>query len=266
MSRSKLLAVKAVKGRIATDVALKESRVLSFLMADPEAAEYVVTFHGFSTQHNGLVMDFISLTLEDFAHFFNGHDFTQELLVQLQPIVSACVAGLDYIHCHDIIHGDIKPSNILLRPIEQGSGLGIQLQGARFQPMYCDFSAARGNSFDCPPSESAGTYDFMAPELFSLSAPDNWTTLASDVYALGVSIIYMVTGQSPYGYAQNAFQRRAMAMSARPLEAACSDMQAAMKVQQTGLEEWVDGAVKPKALHRCSAREWKSSMMDMSSR
>lgn len=264
MSRTKLFAVKAVKGKLATEVALDESRILSYFMKDYEATEYVVPFHGFSAHHNGLVMDFISLTLGDFAHFFKGQKFTSKLLVQLQPIASACVAGLDYIHRHNVIHGDIKPSNILLRPIEQGSGLGIQLQGAQFQPLYCDFSAARYNSPDCSPSESAGTYDFMAPELFSLFAPDNWTSFATDVYALGVSLLYLVIGQSPYDYAHNTFQRRAMAMSARPLEAAGSNLEAAQKIRQTGVEIWIAQTIKSKALQRCTASEWKWKMTSMS--
>jgi len=261
MSRTKLLAVKVVKGKLATEVALNEARILSYFMADFEAAEHIVPFHGFSPSFNGLVMDFISLTLEDFAHFFQDQKFSEELLAQFRPIAQACVAGLDYTHRHDIIHGDIKPSNILLRPIEQGTGLGIQLQGARFQPVYCDFSAARYNSPDRPPNESAGTYDFMAPELFTLSAPNNWTTCASDVYALGITFLYMVIGQSPYEHAHNAFQRRAMAMSASPVEQAGSDVLSAMKIQQSGVEQWISQAVKAQSGQRCTASEWKWAMM-----
>jgi len=262
MSRAKLLAVKVVKGKLATEVALNEARILSYLMTDSEAGEHVVPFHGFSLDLNGVVMDFISLTLEDFAHFSQGQEFSDELLSQLRPMARACVAGLDYMHRHSIVHGDIKPSNILLRPIERSSGLGIQQQGARFQPLYCDFSAARYDSPDCPPNESAGTYDFMAPELFALSAPGNWTTLASDVYALGVTLLYMVIGQSPYDHAYNGFQRRAMAMSASPLEHAGSDMQAAMKIQQSGVEQWISEAVRAELGQRCTAGEWRWFMMN----
>ncbi len=94
---------------------------------------------------------------------------------------------LVFIHDQIVIHGDIKPSNMLLRPIPSPHKVSINgLENctsstasepslfSSYQPLYGDFSASRFHCSNSVPSESAGTYDFMTPKLFSKPAPDNF--------------------------------------------------------------------------------------------
>lgn len=90
--------------------------------------------------------------------------------------------GLDAAHAKGIIHRDIKPSNILITP-----------QG---QAKLVDFGIAKkvekGGSTKT--SELAGTAYFIAPEQ---ALGQNLDTRA-DLYSIGASLFYVITGQFPY--------------------------------------------------------------------
>lgn len=277
-------AAKIGVGRSAVRVLQSEARILTVLMDRPCFKDHVVQFYGYETHHKALVMERVPFTLEDLVSDLNEEQPSrrqQRVREELLPASRHLIRGLDFLHRENVIHGDIKPANILLRPhrvhgaggivsnedpfslgdideeSEAGMNAAFDTHKFRLQPVYCDFSASRFNTPDPSSSESAGTYDFMAPELFSTKKHDSHATFASDVYALGVTLLYAVAGRRPYEDAANVFMRRAMAMRGSPLEFLKGDLESFVRAEEVGFEEWVGRAVRAKAGERCSAEEWK---------
>jgi serine/threonine-protein kinase len=105
----------------------------------------------------------------------------EEALRLLLPVADA----LAYAHEHNILHRDVKPSNILLT--EKG------------QPMLTDFGIAKILDVEDTQTLTAsgvgiGTPEYMSPEQ-GLGKPVGPPT---DVYALGVVLYELVTGRKPY--------------------------------------------------------------------
>ena len=103
-----------------------------------------------------------------------------------QDLVAAIVAvadGLNELHAAGFIHRDVKPHNILFA-------------GGRAK--LADFGVAKGNSSGPEmsltiPGSMVGTWAFLAPELVAGSP----ASVASDVYALGVTAFLGLTGEYP---------------------------------------------------------------------
>ena len=93
------------------------------------------------------------------------------------------------LHRRQILHRDIKPENLLL-------GDDGELRLLDFGLAYCP-----GLSED-QPSALPGTPSYIAPEAFRGEAP----TPQQDLYAVGVTLYFLLTGHYPYGEIE-AFQR-----------------------------------------------------------
>ena len=126
-----------------------------------------------------LVMPYCPKSADDLVGQMTEHE--------LWRFIKDVASGLAYLHDSDVIHRDIKPENILLD--ERGDyvitdfGLSTKMRSTLRQA-----SMRQNDGF-------SGTIAYMAPELFT-SKPT--AVKATDVWALGVTIYEMATGELPF--------------------------------------------------------------------
>ena len=111
-----------------------------------------------------------------------GRSFSEE---EVKQLAKAILEILKYLHGRQppVIHRDIKPSNILLTN-RSGNSVG--------EVYLVDFGSVQTIARRSSTMTVVGTYGYMPPEQFNGRA-----TPASDLYSLGATLIYLVTGQHP---------------------------------------------------------------------
>lgn len=109
-----------------------------------------------------------------------GEERVKKVLSEVLPI-------LNYIHSQQVIHRDIKPANIIRRQID--SKLVLIDFGAVKDQVSQTLTASEDDAFT---SFSVGTSGYAPPEQVAMRP-----VYASDVYALGVTCVYLLTGKSP---------------------------------------------------------------------
>ncbi|HRF02236.1 MAG TPA: serine/threonine-protein kinase [Pirellulaceae bacterium] len=114
---------------------------------------------------------------------------------QAASIIRQAAEGLEYAHRRKLIHRDVKPGNILVTPegVAKVSDLGL----AAFM--------SEGEN-DPRHGKIVGTADYLSPE--QIRNPRD-VTKSSDLYSLGCTLYYAVTGKVPFpgGNAKNKARR-----------------------------------------------------------
>jgi transcriptional regulator with GAF, ATPase, and Fis domain/serine/threonine protein kinase/tetratricopeptide (TPR) repeat protein len=127
--------------------------------------------------------------------------------------------GLQAIHSRGLVHHDIKPQNLLLAP--RGSGPAVE----RFEVKIIDLDLAEPETTPLG-GRMNGTLPFVAPEVLSGAFADQ----RSDLYSLGISIIWALSGRSPFPGSPEEVVR---AIQAGPL----SDLEELCAAAPSGLRE-----------------------------
>jgi Nif-specific regulatory protein len=118
------------------------------------------------------------LPAQPWEEFLRPLDFDRLYWLMLE-ILSA----LDFLHCKKIVHGDIKPSNILISPSPAG----------QFYVKFTDFGFAEHEKVE-DPTRWKGTLPYLAPEIIR---GEGYTTQA-DLYSVGVLIYESLFGKPPF--------------------------------------------------------------------
>ena len=118
-------------------------------------------------------------------------------------ILRQVLAGLGYAHAAGLVHRDVKPENILIH--ERAAAAGYATEGS---VKVTDFglgkaataAAAQSIAFsasmnDAAGRDIAGSLDYMAPEQRAGGAIDG----RADLYACGVVLYELLTGEKPAG-------------------------------------------------------------------
>lgn len=161
----------------AAELFAEEAKRLDELGKHPQIPELLAYFiHEDKRQY--LVQEYIA-----------GQNLEQELKSQgnfnqdkIRALLSDLLPVLDFIHQRQVIHRDIKPENIIRRAQDN-------------KLVLVDFGAAKAVT---PVNRSVtgtmiGSAEYVAPEQMNGKAVN-----ASDLYSLGVTCLYLLTGISPF--------------------------------------------------------------------
>ena len=215
-----IVAVKAPARKDAKPIIRNEAEVLSHISRTEFSDQFVVPFYGFLPYTGSLVLGPVPLSLHDYVQICKGHG---PYIMSSEPVVGSTatwmslaehtITALAWLHGEaggaGVVHGDIKPGNILLSPhVQAGADFA-------FTPLYADFSSSRllSASKITPNTLSAVTREYTAPELLSskvLNDPNSVATTASDVFSLAVTLLVAATGELMV-YQGSMWQRQAMA-------------------------------------------------------
>ncbi|MFM6106191.1 MAG: serine/threonine protein kinase [Sphaerospermopsis kisseleviana] len=170
----------------------REAETLKSL-SHPSIPSYLDYFEVKSSNFQGfsLVQTYIpGKTLEKYLQ--TGRKFTEN---EVQEIAKAVLEILVYLHeLHPpVIHRDIKPSNILLGE-RSGNSVG-KVYLVDFGSVQTVLASETGTR------TIVGSYGYMPQEQFG-----GRTVPASDLYSLGATLIYLITGTQPADLPQKNFR------------------------------------------------------------
>ncbi len=103
-------------------------------------------------------------------------------LAQRLKLFARATAVILPLHRFGVVHGDLKPGNVIV--------------DANDRPWLIDFGLSRARGYEQPRDHHGpiGTPTYMAPELLRGES----ASVAADIYALGVTLYWLVTGEHPY--------------------------------------------------------------------
>jgi serine/threonine protein kinase len=126
-----------------------------------------------------------------------------EIAIQVTRALMAAAA-------HGLIHRDLKPGNIMLSRDEANTGLEVKV---------IDFGVAKaiadaGGEMDLTHGGFVGTPNFASPEQFDSGPVD----VRSDIYSLGATLWFALTGKTPFAGRNIEEIRRAQKSDALPIQ------------------------------------------------
>lgn len=114
---------------------------------------------------------------------------------RLQLFCKICDA-IQHAHMKSVIHLDLKPSNILVKPVGSGAGEELQVKVLDFGVSAISGSETTRTIRVGSAGEVQGTLAYMSPE--QRRGDQDAADVRSDVYALGVILFKLMTGTLPY--------------------------------------------------------------------
>jgi tRNA A-37 threonylcarbamoyl transferase component Bud32 len=187
---NRTVAIKILPGYLLDNVQMRRRFLREAQTIAKMKQENIVAVHDFGEQDGTpyMVMEYIE-----------GLDLSAALkqrgpipLAEAAQLLSEIAAALDYIHENNVIHRDVKPSNVMIQPI-------TSVNGRMHRAVLMDFGIAKvftGTQFTA--AGLVGTLDYIAPEQIQGSET---VTAQADIYSLGVMAYQMLTGKLPFQHA-----------------------------------------------------------------
>jgi eukaryotic-like serine/threonine-protein kinase len=177
------VALKLVRPDLVSDEQAMQRFKQELLLASRISHKNILRIHDLGDVSG---VKFISMT------YVEGEDLHERLarvgrlpVEQAVRIARQLCGALEAAHAEGVVHRDLKPRNVL---IDQADNIYVS-----------DFGLAKSLASDASSmtraGEVLGTPRYMSPEQVESKPADN----RSDIYALGVILFEMVTGEVPFG-------------------------------------------------------------------
>lgn len=178
-------AVKVITDELARDKSFRERFLREAMISVAVEHPHVIPVYDADEAEGGHL--FIAMRyVEDGRTMAGLIDQQQRLDPALAAnLISAVASALDAAHARDLVHRDVKPTNVLI--------VGERAP----HPYLTDFGLSKRISSHTALSDVGaviGTVDYMSPE----QAQGLEVDLRTDVYALGVALFEALTGTMPY--------------------------------------------------------------------
>ena len=131
-------------------------------------------------------------------------------VMQAIDSVIQAARGLEQAHAHGIVHRDIKPANLLLD--RSGTVKVLDLGLARVSQGQDPLTSESSELNLTVSGAIVGTVDYMSPEQ---AYNPRLADARSDIYSLGCTLHYLLTGKPPYG--GKGFMERLIGHRERPI-------------------------------------------------
>ncbi|MCG8364536.1 MAG: serine/threonine-protein kinase [Pseudanabaenales cyanobacterium] len=168
--------------QMARDLFQREAKTLGKIGNHPQLPRLLDYFE--NNQEFFLVQEYISgATLQQEVR--RGGPFSE---AGVRQFLSEILPMIQYVHSHQVIHRDIKPANLIRR--EQDRKLVLIDFGAVKDKV--DPTRANSTEQTALTAYAIGTPGYAPPEQMAMRP-----VYASDLYAIGVTCTYLLTGKSP---------------------------------------------------------------------
>ena len=141
----------------------------------------LVTIYEFGEDQGVLYIAMEYVKGHDLEELLQDHSLTRS--ESLEVLAQVC-DGLGFAHRQQIVHRDIKPTNVR-----------VQRDGRRLHAKVMDFGVAKISNSDMTATGMVmGTVSYMAPESIRFGKPDP----RSDLFAVGVMLYESLSGRKPF--------------------------------------------------------------------
>lgn len=178
--------------KVMSSQAMKSAKAIRRFQQETEVAKRL--------RHPNIVATYSSGELDGLHYlimqYIDGENLRNEaksrVKMPVSEVVSAMIQtarGLEYAHGQGAVHRDIKPSNLLLD--KTGTVMILDMGLARIEDPDDEDDAGRLTQA----GQMLGTAEYMSPE--QVEDPRH-ANAASDVYSLGCTMFYLLTGTPPF--------------------------------------------------------------------
>ncbi|CAF1411603.1 unnamed protein product [Didymodactylos carnosus] len=169
---------------------VKELKIMAYLGEHPT----LVCLYGYTTDPPCIIMEYVELgSLSHLLHYNENQEIEAKMTDGRikKKLTIEIVLGMIQLHTVNIVHGDLKPQNVLVSKdyTAKLTDFGLATLRGKTSSSIASTAIQDANTAVC------GTAAYMAPELLSSSKPSE---LSSDAFSFGIMLNEVIQEEEPY--------------------------------------------------------------------